>query len=696
MKITGSSGQSRLTTLLGLLAAALLTAAVLPSPALAAPTPVVVKNAGFESISTAGFPTCWQAAGSGTSTHTTGSVTPGRIGGKAMSINMTAYTSGERAFRVVQSTNCGPPVIPGHQYDLSLWYTATSPNVGVKVSRLTSAGWVAWQDLAALPPTPTYQQFTVRTPVVPPGTTAISFGGFIYGVGTLTVDDVAMVDVDIPPLPGQCSSPGPECKGSWQVLPFPAAVRGIHVVLLNNGKLLLIAGSGTSKPNFTAGTFTTSVFDPVTGAFTSVPTPVDMFCAGHVQLPDGRVLVVGGTLQYPTADGTAGYTGLAKGYVFDPASNTYQQTNDLLDGHWYPSATVLGNGDVLSAGGHTTSGLNVQSTIIERWSNAQQRWLALGETVQTNRSWGSYPALTLMQDGRLFYTGARLGKIPNATGAEIYNYDTGTRTDVPGLQNKTTMLHAMSVLLPPAQDQRVLTMGGNGTTGTDATRRTDLIDLKKVNPKYVPGPLLPIGTLLATGAPLTATQGKMYVSAVLLPDGKVFETGGSLHLRADDVAEASMFDPATNTFIPGMATDPVGRSYHSSAVLLPDGRVMTFGSSPGNGTFELRISVYSPPYLFRGARPVITNVQAQNWAYGSMQQITVDSPVISASLIRPAAVTHSSDPNQRSVDLPMTVNGNTLGLHLTTNPNIAPPGWYMLFVAKADGTTSEAKWVHVG
>ena len=79
----------------------------------------------------------------------------------------------------------------------------------------------------------------------------------------------------------------------------------------------------------------------------------------------------------------------------------------------------------------------------------------------------------------------------------------------------------------------------------------------------------------------------MYVSAVLLPDGKVFETGGGLHNRADPVYEASMFDPTTNTFTPGMATDPVPRTYHSSAFLLPDGRVMAVGNNPGDGTFDM-------------------------------------------------------------------------------------------------------------
>jgi hypothetical protein len=123
---------------------------------------------------------------------------------------------------------------------------------------------------------------------------------------------------------------------------------------------------------------------------------------------------------------------------------------------------------------------------------------------------------------------------------------------------------------------------------------------------------------------------------------------------------------------------------------------MAVGDNPGNGTFEMRISVYSPPYLFKGARPHITSIPDTQWAYGTSHTIKVDAPILKAQLIRPAAVTHSSDPNQRFVDLPMTVAGNTIGLNLTSNPNLAPPGWYMLFVVGTNGVPSVAKWVHVG
>jgi len=122
---------------------------------------------------------------------------------------------------------------------------------------------------------------------------------------------------------------------------------------------------------------------------------------------------------------------------------------------------------------------------------------------------------------------------------------------------------------------------------------------------------------------------------------------------------------------------------------------MAVGDNPGNGTYNNNVSVYTPPYLLKGARPSITSVIDGQWTYGDTQRITVDRPIAKAELIRPAAVTHSSDPNQRFVDLPMTVDGNNIDLNVTSNPNLAPPGWYMLFAVDAGGVPSVAKWVHL-
>jgi hypothetical protein len=298
-----------------------------------------------------------------------------------------------------------------------------------------------------------------------------------------------------------------------------------------------------------------------------------------------------------------------------------------------------------------------------------------------------YPHMFLMQDGRLFYSGGHVfgGGLPGS-GASIYNPTTGVIADILGLRQKDMRDQSASVLLPPAQDQKVLiTGGGNINTTYPGIKLTDIIDLKDAVPAYEPGPDLP-------GA------GKMYVNATILPDRTVLlSNGGQLNRdNASNVLTASIYDPATNTMKP-VAADPIGRNYHSSAVLLPDGRVAVIGSNPGDGSFELRISVYKPGYFFRTVRPEITNVPAQA-TYGQNISFNVNAPnklVKWAQLTRPMSVTHQMDSNMRLVDLPVVAQNGIATVTLPTNPNLLPPGPYMLTITDSDGVPSVSSWIMV-
>ncbi|ANP49123.1 hypothetical protein J2Z21_002279 [Streptomyces griseochromogenes] len=676
----------------GALTAGLLLTA--PQPAEAAN---LVKNPGFESAGPDDMPYCWEKSGWGDNDFGFETTSDAHSGAKAMKVTLTRRVDGDRKALITESTDCAPVVSAGRQYDLGLWYKTTTPDAGITLFRHdATAGWQYWTDLKTLDMASAWTRATVRTPEVPAGTDRITWGVSVYGTGSATTDDYTMEQVPDTLPPAQCTGTNDQCaNGSWSVLPTRNPVRSMHSVVLDNGKVLLIAGSGNSEENFDAGTFTSAVYDPANGTYKVIPTPKDMFCAGHVQLQDGRVLVMSGNKAYPVPGGH-GYEGFKDSYVFDPKTETYSKTNDLNDGHWYPSATELGNGDVISFGGLRED--STGSVTNELWSDEDQRWLPLWKVNQTWSYWGLYPSMVLMQDGRLFYTGSHVfgNNIPG-TGSAIYDYNANTVTRIPGLRDKDERDQSASVLLPPAQDQKVLTIGGgNIDSNPDAGRLTDLIDLKQASPSYIAGPPVPQGTVdLGNGKVAeTGDQGKMYVSAVLLPDGKVLETGGALHNRADPVYESSVYDPDTNTFDP-VAADPESRGYHSSAFLLPDGRVMATGDNPGNGTWNHNVSIYTPPYLYKGTRPTITSVINQEWKYGDTQRITVDRPVAEAELIRPAAVTHSSDPNQRFVDLPLSVDGDNVDLNVTNNPNIAPPGWYMLFAVDAGGVPSVARWVHL-
>ncbi|MBE3203797.1 PA14 domain-containing protein [Parafrankia irregularis] len=479
------------------------------------------------------------------------------------------------------------------------------------------------------------------------------------------------------PPPGGCTS---NCQGSWTVLPYEAPVRSIHATVLRTGNVLLVAGSGNNQQNFENGVLTSKVWNPNTGAFADVPTADDLFCVGHTQLSDGRILLAGGTRAYPTP--TENYYGLDVTYIFDPIAGTYEIVGDMPGGgHWYPSLVNLGNGDVFATGGLNETGSGNVS--VEMWDDSAQRWKQLNEVQQTYSYWGLYPNMILMSDGRLFYAGTHTfgNALPGTSGSEIYDLDAGTITEVAGLRDIDFRDQGGTVLLPPAQAQKVMTLGGgNSYSPLDPTAKTDIIDLSAPDPSWTAGPDL--------------AAGKMYVSPVILPDGKVFETGGAKHNYNEyAVHEASMYDPVTNTFTP-MPADPLNRMYHSSAFLLPDGRVAAIGNNPSDGSFDLGISVYSPWYMNR-ARPTISDAPAQ-FDYGGNYDLTVSGGIGRATLIRPSSVTHSSDPNQRSVDLPITGTGTSISVEMPTNPNLVPPGYYMLFVQDSSGVPSVARWVHVG
>jgi hypothetical protein len=726
------------------IALALPIAAVITSTASAGVNMVV--NPGLEQ-SSSGFPTCFVKAGSGTNTYRYYNTRKAHSGSTAIEVSVSKHKSGERGVQIAESQSCAPYVIPGHQYNIGVWYMSSTPDTVMELYRHDETrGWVFWTDLKNLPATGTYKNPSVRTPVIPSGTDQIAFGVSIYGQGNLVTDDYSMSDATVKANAVTCSAGAACTKGAWQILPFPSPVRSVHTVLLYNGNVLFVAGSGNDPNDFAAGTFLSAVYNPTTGKFRVIPTPDDFFCAGHVQLADGNVLILGGNKAYPSANGSHGYEGLQTSYVFDPVTEKYIKTNGLNEGHWYPSATELGNGNVISYGGLSqTSGpaydveyfkYDKSSLQYTPDSSTDGSWLPAKDIYgDANGSvngqfWGLYPAMILTQNGELFYTGSHVfgnnetpvgpaGTARGKGGAGILNISNITNpsafpagdpmTTVTGLQDTpggppgTDMTdQSMSVLLPPAQSQYVfLAGGGNINYEKPGTRLTDLIDLNAANPAYRPGPLLPLGKL-SNGKTEPSADGKMYPSLVLLPNGNVFETGGGLTNRENPVYEASMINTANlesgrGPVYTSMAYDPVWRGYHSQSLLLPDGRVLSIGNNPGDGSFNLQISVYTPPYLFDGPRPQINSVQSPtSWVYGRSYSITTNTPIKTAELLRPAAVTHQSDPNQRFIALPISGSGNRVSLNLTSNDNIAPPGWYMLFVTNGNDVPSVAKWVHVG
>jgi hypothetical protein len=488
--------------------------------------------------------------------------------------------------------------------------------------------------------------------------------------------------------------PGTEAaQGVWDIVGNTHA-RTIHAVVLHTGKVLLMAGSGNSQATFNAKSFTTLLWDPATNNSTKVFTPWDVFCAGHSFLSNGDVLIAGGTKKYevlpgqqdPTrgtkADRKQEFEGLKDSYVFDVATSKYVKVGNLNDARWYPTLLTLPGNKVLAVSGLNGKGV-IDQGHTEVYNPATRKWVL---TPRINRYFPTYPGLTLMADGRIFFSGANAGYGSATVGRQpgLWNLTDNSFQSVLGLPDAADNETSTSVLLAPAQTQKVMIVGGGGVgSSPHATARTAIAALAARNPAYAAGPSL--------------AAGKRYVGAVTLPDDTLLLTGGSTGYRAHDSRTAQIYNPASNTMTT-VANPHVGRDYHSESILLPDGRVATFGSNPINAanSFEQRIEIYRPAYLFHGARPTLSAVPTQV-PLGSTMLFRSSQRLTKLRLIRPAAVTHNTDTEQRSVAVSIVgqANGTVAGL-LPKNDNVLPPDWYMLFGVNVRGVPSVASWVQIG
>src|SRR5690349_1428955 len=209
------------------------------------------------------------------------------------------------------------------------------------------------------------------------------------------------------------------------------------------------------------------------------------------------------------------------------------------------------------------------------------------------------------------------------------------------------------------------------------------------------------------------STGRIQMNAVILPNGKVLAEGGSVNNESPDTPgkQADLYDPVSNSISSaGRAT--YSRLYHSTALLLPDATVMSMGSNPGSrGLYQAAIEIYTPPYLFDANdhlittnRPSITSVSAQVIGYAAQFSVsyTSASAISSAVLVRPGSVTHAFDMDQRLIGLcgpapqpACSAGGSTLSLTTPPNGNIAPPGYYMLFLLDSAGVPSRAAFIQL-
>jgi hypothetical protein len=384
------------------------------------------------------------------------------------------------------------------------------------------------------------------------------------------------------------------------------------------------------------------------------------------------------------------FQGIRDAYEFDPVAERYVKVDPMKEARWYPTLTTLSDGKVLSVSGLDEVGQLVPGKN-EVYDPRTRSWSYTDE----ERQFPTYPALFLTGRGKVFYSGSNAGYGPADVGRTpgIWDVETGRFTKIPGMSDPDRLETSGTVLLPPAQDEKYLVIGGGGVgESRRSSARTRLVDLKAKKPRFTDGPSLGRGT--------------RYPQSSILPDDTVLVSGGSEDYRGrsgSDILEARLYDPEENAF--RRVADPlVGRNYHSGSLLLPDGRVMFFGSDPlfadpansRPGVFEQRIEIYTPPYLFQGERPVVEDGPRTLRRGGTATFRSPDAGrLATARLIRPSASTHVTDVDQRSVALELEKSSGKVTVTVPENRNLVQPGWYMLFLTDQDGVPATARWVKV-
>jgi Domain of unknown function (DUF1929) len=342
----------------------------------------------------------------------------------------------------------------------------------------------------------------------------------------------------------------------------------------------------------------------------------------------------------------------------------------------------LPDGRILVTSGSIDSHSNV-AAIPEVYNPTTGTWTQL-----TTASLGLplYPHLFVLPTGKVLVTGSYEQEVT----ARVLDVNTQTWTvvDPVPVEGGSAAMYRPGKIVTSGMG----TSGGADVTGFPSANTTYVLDTNAVNPGW---------RQVASMA-----FKRDFHNLTVLPDGTVLASGGGQTTGATDpataVLAAEVWSPATETWTT-MASAQVPRLYHSTALLLPDGRVLTAGGgrnagvgAPTNQFDRLNAEVYSPPYLFKGIRPTITSAPT-TIQYGT--SFSVSSPdatsIAKVSFIRLGSATHAINMNQSYQELTFQQSTGGLTVQAPANSNLAPPGHYMLFLVKSDGVPSVAAIVKI-
>jgi hypothetical protein len=326
---------------------------------------------------------------------------------------------------------------------------------------------------------------------------------------------------------------------------------------------------------------------------------------------------------------------------------------------------------VLAISGSTTDAASF-NRLPEVWqTNSGGGWRRLGSA---QRTIDLYPMIHVAPNGKVFMAGPHHNTHYLDTGG--FGSWSFVATRKAGFRG-----YGSSVMYQPG---KVLAMGG----GDPPLRSAEVIDLNAATPAW------------RLVAPMS--RARRHLNATLLPDGTVLATGGTssagFNTATGAVLSAEMWDP-TNESWSVMANMLTPRLYHSTALLLPDGRVLAAGGGrpAATGTVDQEnVEIFTPPYLFKGARPAISSA-ATSTGYAETFFIgTPDALDISrVTLLRLGSVTHAFDMNQRFNELSFTTAPGGLNVTSPLARAVAPAGHYMLFILTRQGVPSLARIIHL-
>jgi hypothetical protein len=434
--------------------------------------------------------------------------------------------------------------------------------------------------------------------------------------------------------------------GGLMTWPFSS----VHATLLYTGELLLW-GTGTNTDN-------TFLWNPTTQTLTNVAIPLNIFCSAQIPLQDGRIFVAGGHI--------ANNNGIKNTTVYNPGAKTWTTGPTMNWGRWYPSVTTLPDGKVTILSGLMN---NTYSTTPEIFTPSSNTLADLSPIKTTQLSGGTsgYSPTFLLPNGKVFaYSG---------TNVQVLDANAKTWTSGPS----APIYGASAVQYSPGKILIAGGIEGNHIAGKKAA----VIDMNAANPTW---------RTIASMKYL-----RYFHNLVNLPDGKVLAIGGSDNDGTNSptgTLPIEMWDPATETWTT-LGPLNVIRNYHSTAILLPDGRILISGGNAGN-TPNKNAEIFSPPYLFNGTKPTISNAPATFYLGNTTPVDTQDAASIAkVRLIALPSQTHTTDWNQKFVEVNFTKESNRLNLQITNNNAILPAGYYMLFIVNNNGAASDGKIIKV-